>query len=230
MIEIVFILYRPGVPGNVGSAARALKTMGFRELRLIDPCDHLSDEARLFAHGSKDILENASVFDTFKEAVKDLDFLIGTTSKNRFVKEDYLSPSEVFDLVKAKYQSLKKVGILFGTEESGIPNKILAYCDVASSIPLPQPYPSLNLAQSVMLYAWEFSTVLPEVKKPPLIPAESYASLKMRVRQLLIETGIPEDMPLYNRILERLSFLGDGDINLLHSVTSRVMDLFRKNK
>ncbi len=51
-MEIIFILYRPGVPGNIGATARALETMGFTRLRLIEPCDHLSVEAKMMAHGS----------------------------------------------------------------------------------------------------------------------------------------------------------------------------------
>ncbi|NOR33426.1 MAG: hypothetical protein GQ579_01970, partial [Bacteroidales bacterium] len=51
-LEIHFILYKPAVPGNVGAAARAILTMGFKHLRLIDPCDHLGNEARMLAHGS----------------------------------------------------------------------------------------------------------------------------------------------------------------------------------
>ena len=58
-MKICFILYKPAVPANIGAAARALKTMGFRELRLIDPANHLSAEARMLAHGSNDILESA---------------------------------------------------------------------------------------------------------------------------------------------------------------------------
>ena len=58
-MEIIIILYRPSVPGNVGASARAMKTMGFSMLRLIEPCDHLNDEARMMAHGSNEILENA---------------------------------------------------------------------------------------------------------------------------------------------------------------------------
>jgi len=224
MAEIVFILYRPGVPGNVGSSARALKTMGFGELRLIAPCDYLSDEALMLAHGSHDILRDASVFDTFEDAVSDIDFLIGTTSKNRLAKADYLSPSEAFKIVTGKRDKVGKVAVLFGTEESGLSNDILSRCDVASTIALKQPYPSLNLSQSVMLYAYEFSSVVWEA--PPLagIDTASYATLKNRVKQLLARVGIPEEMPVYNRILERLSFLGADDINLFHSVTSRVMN------
>ena len=80
-MEICFILYKPAVPGNVGAAARAMNTMGFSHMRLINPCNHLGDEARMLAHGSHHILENATVHKTFEEAVGDLDLVICTTAK-----------------------------------------------------------------------------------------------------------------------------------------------------
>lgn len=76
-----FLLIEPSVPENVGTAARAIKTMVFASLRLIKTCNYLCDEARWLAHGSNDILEQALVFDTLDEAIADLDFIVGTTAK-----------------------------------------------------------------------------------------------------------------------------------------------------
>ena len=224
-MEICFILYKPAVPGNVGASARALKTMGFEHLRLIEPCDHLSFEAKMLAHGSNEILENAEVFNNFQNCVKDLDFLIGTTSRKRSAKVEYPIPGDVHTLILSKKSYLKKVGIIFGTEESGLPNSILQKCNIASTIPLENPYPSLNLGQSVMLYAYEFSKIKEDLKKNiNENPEESFNNLKNRVADLLKDIEIPENMPLYNRILERISHLEGSDINLLHSVSSRIMD------
>ena len=101
-MEFVFILYKPGVPGNIGSAARALKTMGFNELRLIDPCDHLADEAKMMAHCSHDILERAKGYVDFYDTISDLDFVIGTTAKKRTAKEDYLTPRGAIEILQKK--------------------------------------------------------------------------------------------------------------------------------
>ncbi|MGE0087944.1 MAG: TrmH family RNA methyltransferase [Bacteroidales bacterium] len=91
MIDIHFILVEPAVSENIGAAARALKTMGFSSLRLVKPANHLADEARWLAHASNDILENAHVFPSLKEAVKDMDWIIGTTAKKRKGKSGLLS-------------------------------------------------------------------------------------------------------------------------------------------
>ncbi len=81
-LKISFILVEPAVPANVGAAARAIKTMGFDDLRLVKPCDHLSMEARMLAHASNEILENAKIFSTLKEALADIDFPLQHLPKN----------------------------------------------------------------------------------------------------------------------------------------------------
>lgn len=228
-MEIVFILYKPAVPGNVGAAARAIKTMGFSQLRLIEPCDHLSDEARMLAHGSNDILEAAEIFNNFEEAVKDIDFLIGTTAKKRSAKEDYASPPKIRELIYSKKENINKIAILFGTEESGLPNELILECDTASTIPLKTTYPSLNLGQSVMLYAYELSTLQTGIrKKEDKVPEESYTQLRERIKDLLIKINIQRDSPLHHRILERFSTIDSADINLLHSITSRLGKIINK--
>ena len=223
-MEICFILYKPAVPGNVGAAARAMNTMGFTQLRLIKPCDHLGDEARMLAHGSQHILENAATFDSFEEAVKDLDLVICTTAKGRTAKHDYHSSREILGLIETKSTHLGRVGILFGTEESGLPNKLIMQSDLAMSIPMKASYPSLNLGQAVMLTAYELAP-LNELSKPghDLVKSgEGWGELKYRTDILLEEVGILKGTPLYHRIMERLSTIGANDIPLFLSVIKKI--------
>ncbi len=223
-LEIHFILYKPAVPGNVGAAARAIKTMGFKHLRLINPCEHLGDEARMLAHGSHDILEAALLFDDFDEAVADLDLVVCTTAKGRSAKHDYHSSRSIREQLENKSEDLKHVGVLFGTEESGLPNALILKSDMAMSIPMAGGYPSLNLAQSVMLTAYELSP-LNQLEKPgmPLSKSgEGWGTLKRQTAQLLNEAGILEGTPLYHRIIERMATLSSQDIPLFLSVISRI--------
>jgi tRNA/rRNA methyltransferase len=223
-LEIHFILYKPAVPGNVGSAARAIKTMGFKHLSLIKPCDHLSEEALMLAHGSHDILRSASVFQDFDRAVADLDLVICTTAKKRTSKHDYHSSRQFRTFLENKSDSLQKVGILFGTEESGLPNELILKSDLAMSIPMAGNYPSLNLAQSVMVTAYELSP-LNQLEKPGQAlskSGEGWGELKKQARQLLSQAGIQEGSPLFHRIMERLSTAGSNDIPLFLSVLSRI--------
>ena len=252
--RIVFILYRPAVPGNIGAAARAMKTMGFHELRLVDPCNHRDEEALMMAHGSRDILENAQVCSDADSALSDLDFVVGTTAKNRNARVDYLTARELPQFLEKKKETIHATGILFGTEESGLPNTLLARCQAAVSIPMAATYPSLNLGQAVMIIAYELGyPEKPPGKHPasppgkqsdpdPSIPGTSsrqvsgpgqaasttyWKTLDRRTREILEKTGIPAGTPLHNRIMERVSLLDHNDGNLLHSVTDRLLKKLR---
>lgn len=225
-MEIHFILYKPAVPGNIGAAARAMKTMGFKQLRLIAPCDHLGDEARMLAHGSHDILESALLFDDFESAVTDLDLLICTTAKGRSAKHDYHSSRSIREQLENKSGSLKRVGMLFGTEESGLPNALILKSDMAMSIPMTGSYPSLNLAQAVMITAYELSPLNHPVKPGTGLSksGEGWLTLKKQSAQLLEKAGIKEGTPLYHRIMERMATLSANDIPLFLSVISRIQE------
>ncbi len=155
-----FILYKPAVPGNIGAAARAMKTMGFTELRLVDPADHLADEARMMAHGSHDILENSKVYPTYEAAVADVDFIVCTTAKKKSAKVDYIPSGRLQAFIAEKIPVTRRIGIVFGTEESGLPNSILQHANTGVTIPMATTYPSLNLSQSVMVIAYELSGLL----------------------------------------------------------------------
>lgn len=224
--DICFILYKPAVPGNIGASARAMKTMGFSELRLIDPADHLGDEARMMAHASHDILENCKVYSDFEEAVSDIDFIVATTAKKKSAKVDYVTSNELGKVLSEKLPLTKKIGIIFGTEESGLPNSVLQKCNMAVSIPMAQPYPSLNLSQSVMILAYELSTIKgPEPGEEREDQSENtWQQLEERTSTILEECGIKQGTPLYHRIIERMSFMTASDARLAHSVSSKILD------
>ncbi len=198
--------------------------MGFTSLRLISPANHLADESLMMAHGSRDILENAEIYKNFEKATEDLDFIIALTAKNRSAKEDYLDSNELSQFLAQKEDVLGKVGVLFGTEESGLPNQLILKSNIAVSIPMTDPYPSLNLSQAVMVIAYELSQLSlskPRTSKEDM-SIEGWKQLQQRVINTLLLSGIKPENPLYHRILERVSFLSTGDARLLHSVTSRL--------
>src|SRR4030042_2604063 len=218
-MDFIFILVRPAVPENIGASARALKTMGFNQLRLVNPCDFRNMEAKKLAHGSYEILENALVFNSLSEATKDCHFTIGTSAKHRRVKHDYYQITEIADLIKSKENILSKVGIVFGSEEHGLENEELKSCDILSYIPLKTVYPSLNLAQAVMIYAWELSRInLVSESDKNGKDEDEFRSLKKKVEVFLEKNQINRNQVLYHRILERLSLLKEEDIHLLHSI------------
>ena len=187
-MQIHFILVRPAVPENVGAAARALKTMGFAHLRIVGSDAHRDKPARILAHASNDVLAAAQTFDDLPAALADIDFSIGTSAKSRHERRYQLAPAELRAAIAAKAGLLGRVAIVFGCEESGLSNAELALCDALSSIPLATDYPSLNLAQAVMLYAYELAALRFETPSPA--DAGQLHALKARVRVLFDELGI----------------------------------------
>lgn len=236
-MEFIFTLVEPAVAENVGASARALKTMGFGRLVLVNSQVHRQPGARWLAHGSADILESIEVFPTLGEAVKDADLVIGTTAKKkRRVHTDYYLCSEIPDLLDSKSGMLEKVVLVFGREESGLTNNELKLCNILSTIPMKNRYPSLNLAQSVMIYAWELfryniitskstyyssdaALLEPGAKKPA---TEKYSHLRTMASEVLQTLGYEKQSAIYPRIMERMEAMGDKDAGLLLSVCSRL--------
>ena len=221
-MEVIFILVEPAVPENIGSAARALKTMGFSQLRLVNPKnDHLSDKAKMLAHGSHEVLKNTEIFKRLSSATKDLDLLIGTSSKERKTHVDNLPGKQLYRFIKNKNKYVGKVGILFGSEETGLCNSHLKICDIISYIPIAQSYPSLNLSQAVMLYAYLLSPLNQLTRKS--IRSKNYSrenikSLKGKINLIMEMLGINNREIIGPRILERVTFLSNDDLQLVHSL------------
>lgn len=122
-MEVVFILVEPAVPENVGSAARAMKTMGFEKMRLVNPCDHLCLEARKLAHGSHDILQNAMVYAHFKDAIADVDFIVGTTAKRRSARHDFYEPHKIQEILFRKKMLYNELRLFLAVKNQDCPTK-----------------------------------------------------------------------------------------------------------
>jgi len=153
--NIVVILSHTSEPGNLGAAARALKTMGIRHRRLVNPSDHLGREARALAHGAEELLEQAVLFDDVRAAVAGAVVVAGTTCRSRQFRKGALLPPEELAVRLADHAAAGPVALLFGAERTGLTNDELNLCRYRSTVPMAQHQPSLNLAQAVMLYAWE---------------------------------------------------------------------------
>lgn len=225
-MKISFILVEPAVPENVGAAARAIKTMGFHDLRLVNPCDYLDTRAKMLAHASLDILENAAIYKSLNKAVSDLDFTIATSAKQRWVKLDIIPCSDLKHFIHEKENTVSNIGIVFGREESGLTNEEINLCSRVSAIPLKIPYPSLNLAQSVMIYAYELSgiTIKEETGDYEAVNPASLKSLQNKISKLLCYSEITPELLIYGRIFERTTSLSANDIRLLHSITTKLCE------
>ena len=224
-MNIIFILVEPAVAGNIGSAARAIKTMGFSELRLVNPCDYLSLDARKMAHASGEILENAEVYYGLQEALANIDFSIATTAKQRDARLEFHSNTDIPEILRAKGNTIKNTALVFGREESGLSNDDIRLCDMASTIPLVQTYPSLNLGQAVMLYAYTLSSSFPERENGSEIKninPNEFRAMMDKTKEFLEKIELERNPALYNRVLERIALLNEDDIHLLLSILGRL--------
>ncbi len=194
--------------------------MGIFQLRLVNPlCDHLGERARATAHGSRDILETAEIFESLSEARKDLSLLIGSAAKKRNIREDAHPVEELPGILKAKGDTIHKVGIAFGGEESGLSNRELDLCHLLTTIPMYRKYPSLNLGQAVMVYAATLSRLTLDYARKTMIPPsrDELSIVREKARKVLADVELPEDHIIYRRIMERLMLLGRDDMHLFHS-------------
>lgn len=227
--EIVFVLVKPAVPGNIGAAARALKTMGFHELRLVDPCDPLSAASRMMAHASNEILERALQYSSLQAALEDVCLAVATTTKRRNVGQEKVYSRDLAAFIEKKMASLQRVAIVFGSEESGLTNEEVKRCHVVSKIPMAGKYPSLNLAQAVMIYSYELSRF--SVKRPVYKafhrPAEAgLRSLTAEAEDLLRFAGLKPHHHSWQKLFERMVLLGDEDIQLIHGLLRQMKESF----
>ncbi|MGL6006436.1 tRNA/rRNA methyltransferase [Aeromonas sobria] len=221
-MKLYFVLVAPARPANVGAAARAMKTMGFDAMRLVASRVHEEEEASWVAHGAQEILTQAEAFDTLPEALADMDLVIATTARERGRYQHYLTPGEIREQIRAK-PSLGKVAIVFGCEESGLSNEQLAEVDLISYLPLKVSYPSLNLGQAIMLYAYEMSQLMDELNADSAaVVAENFDNagqvrvLKSKTAELLGELGVSQDEKLHQWVMDRVPMLPQRDLNMLH--------------
>lgn len=220
-MKLCFILVEPARAENIGFAARALHTMGFKELRIVNSDAYLEEGARKTAYGAHSILDGIKPFRTLKESLHDVDLAVATTAKSRIKRYDYHHPSELVNIITSKHSALTKAAIVFGSEENGLTTRQIESCDLLSTIPLTQPYPSLNLAQSVLIYAYELSGLqgLPQEDDQDL---ELQAKLKQQSTALLDSMGLDERPLIKQRMLDRIMTANADDMALMMSFISKV--------
>lgn len=222
-MELVWCLVEPRTPENVGAAARAIKTMGFHSLRMVNPCDYQTGPARWLAHGSNDVLDSARTYANFDEMLADCDFIVGSTAKIRHGHHSALPPSGLQVLLADKSESLQRCAMVFGREDTGLHNDEIARCHVLSSVPLAAPYPSINLAQAVMIYAYALSDLsLPSRHEMPLLNGE-LSALQKKLALCLEHYDIDSEDTLSLWLKERTPLLTARDVRLLHKLLGKIL-------
>lgn len=173
--QIRIILSQTSHPGNIGSAARAMKTMGLGELVLVAPKLFPAWEATSLAAGADDVLEGARVVATLDEALTGCTYAVAATARPRELV------AEIFDAREAATQLIAesqrgKVAVVFGNETSGLSNEDARRCNAMAHIPANPAYSSLNLAAAVQVFAYELRMATDRAIPPPAGPQDPPAT------------------------------------------------------
>ncbi|WCL53004.1 RNA methyltransferase [Gimibacter soli] len=169
-IQPAIILVRPQLGENIGKAARAMLNFGLTDMRLVAPRDGWPNPAAgPAASGADVILDNAKVFDTVEAAIADCTTVYASTVRDRDMPKPVVTPRVCSAEMHAAIARSERPAILFGPERSGLSNDDVALADTVLTVPVNPEFGSLNLAQAVILLAYEFSQAVD--KTTPIQPA-----------------------------------------------------------
>lgn len=228
--HIRFVMVEPSHPGNVGAAARAIKTMGFNQLYLVKPklasiITH--DNAIAMASGAADVLESAVIVDSLAQALAPVSLAFALTSRPRYIGPPPVTirQSAEISATHLHQNSTAQIAMVLGTERTGLENSDINQCQHSCYIPANPDYSSLNVAQALQLAAWEMRYALlalleqPHVWRTPAKPQErDLPASQAQIHDFLLH---------WDRALIALDFLSPTHSNKLRL---RMQRLFTRNQ
>ncbi|MCA0919865.1 RNA methyltransferase [Pseudooceanicola nanhaiensis] len=164
MSQPTFVLVRPQMGENIGGAARAMWNFGLDRMRLVAPRDGWPNQkAVAMASGAGRLLDNAGLFETTADALHDSHFVLATTARPRGLTKPVLTPERAMQIAAERIAAGEKVAVLFGPERAGMENDDIARANAIISVPVNPEFASLNLAQCVLLTAYEWRRQTAEI-------------------------------------------------------------------
>ncbi|MCD6512723.1 MAG: RNA methyltransferase [Thermoplasmata archaeon] len=195
MHDITIILVEPKYAGNAGAVARLIKNFAFKHLWLISPKFSLEDDDCIkYSMHAYDVIENARIFDSFDDVIKEIDYLAGTTSVISNDDEHHLRKyMDVRDFAEMVNKIDGRIGIAFGREDYGLFNEEIMKCDILINIPTSSVYPTMNLSHSVAIVLYELFRAK-GIEKPDIEPASKMEVEKLHetFSELLRSVSYPE--------------------------------------
>ena len=152
---INIVLVETSHPGNIGSVARAMKTMGLSRLSLVNPKDFPSGDANALSGNARDLLDTAIIYPNLDAAIKESTFVYATSARNRSINWPTVNPEEAADRILDQVAGDKEISIIFGREDRGLTNEELQLANFHLEIPANPDYPVLNIAMSVQIVTYE---------------------------------------------------------------------------
>ncbi|HWU75786.1 MAG TPA: RNA methyltransferase [Rhodanobacter sp.] len=230
--RIRYVLVRTSHPGNIGSAARAIRTMGFERLELVAPARFPDREASALAAGADEVLERAGVHAGMVDGLAGCNFVLGLSARRRGVTLPELSPREAAAQAWAAAARGEQVALVFGNERSGLENEELARCHAMVRIPSVDDFSSLNLSQAVQVMAYELRMAMleeapaaappPEHDEPPADASQMekfYEHLAQTLDDIDFHKGrTPTTIMLRLRKLFQRAQMDERELRVLHGI------------
>lgn len=255
--QIKVVLVETSHPGNIGSAARAMKTMGITDLALVNPNLFPCEQATWMASGAKDVLDQAKVYTSLSDAIAECEFVVGTSARNRKIPWPVVDAHECGKVVTHAVGSGKQVALVFGRESKGLTNEELQVCNAHLSIPGNEAYDVLNLAMAVQVVCYEirmqhldraglsagrakrsdkvmmvdYATRWDE----PLATSEEFGYFSKHLEQTLVDIGFlhphhpKQILTRLNRLFSRAR-LDKSELSLVRGILSAAQKLVGKSK
>jgi tRNA/rRNA methyltransferase len=226
LMNVCVVLCDASHPGNIGAAARAMKTMGLADLRLVRPQRFPDPQALWRAARASDVLEQAAVHGTLDEALADVAFSVACSARSREIAVPALNCREaavrVIEIAQAQ-----RVALVFGNETSGLTTEDVNRCKLLAWIPANPAYSSLNLAAAVQVFAYELRmSAVADIMRPAATRLASHEEVEgfyAHLEAAMCETGfmnpdMPKKlMPRLRRLFAR-SGLEPEEVNILRGI------------
>ncbi len=226
--NIRIVLCGTAHPGNIGSAARAMRTMGITDLALVNPQRYPDPQTQWFAAGAVDVLESARLCTTLNEALAGTALAVACSARRRDVAVPMLD-ARAAALESYAVAQNQTVALVFGNETSGLSNDEVGACNLLASIPVTPDFSSLNVAAAVQVLCYELrmacGTGLPDEKPPQLANHEMVEDFYAHLERTIIETGFlnpahPRKLMYRLRRLFARTRLQVEEVNILRGILS----------
>ena len=187
MSSVSFILHKPQLSENIGASARAIKNFSFNKLVVISPKPTFpNDKIIATSVGAKEIIKNCKVYESLESAIKNVDYVIATSSRFRNKNIKHITLNEL-----SKIDFSKKIGFLFGSEASGLSNSEIVYANCTMQIPANPNFKSLNLSHSVIIVAQVVSSLI-KLKRSSFKKSQKVKSASKKDIQSMINLCISQ--------------------------------------
>ena len=231
-----FVLVRPQMGENIGAAARAMWNFGLDRMRVVAPRDGWpSEKAVAMASGAGRLLDEARLYDDLPAALDDCTYVYATTARPRELTKPVLSPERAMEEARARIAEGERVAVLFGPERAGLENEDVARANAIVSVPVNPAFPSLNLAQCVLLTGYEWQRTggdvvhVADVLRGDWATGREIEALAAHYEERLEEAGFffpetkAEGMKINLRNLWSRMRLSRADVQMLHGIMRQMV-------